>query len=180
MFPTLAAGQLDQPLPAPAGADRAARPAPKLTKPPTIKKQVEPVYPPEALDGGVAGDVTLTIDIAADGHVTAVSVATPAGHGFDEAAVAAAREMEFFPAEVDGKPSPIRIEYTIHFQPQTVVRPKLRRRRAVRCRRRRTPAPPDAAPSAARGCPGARTRRRARPDPRARHARAPRRRRRRR
>ena len=28
--------------------------------------------------------------------------------------------MEFFPAEVDGKPSPIRIEYTIHFQPKTV------------------------------------------------------------
>ena len=123
MFPTLAAGQLDQPLPPP--PDRTEpRPAPKLTKAPTIKKPVEPVYPPEALDGGVAGDVTLTIDIAADGHVTAVSVATPAGHGFDEAAIAAAREMEFFPAEVDGKPSAIRISYTIHFQPQTAHPPE--------------------------------------------------------
>jgi TonB family protein len=122
MIPTLAAAQLDQPLPAP--PDRAEpRPAPKLTKPPTIKKQVEPVYPADALDAGVAGDVTLTIDIAADGHVSAVAVASSAGHGFDEAAAAAAREMEFFPAEVDGKPSAIRISYTIHFQPRTQATP---------------------------------------------------------
>jgi TonB family protein len=117
MFPTLAEAQLDQPLPAP--PDRTGpRPAPKLTKPPTIKKQVEPAYPADALDAGLAGDVTLTIDIGVDGRVTAVAVATSAGHGFDEAAAAAAREMEFTPAEVDGKPSAIRIEYTIHFKPR--------------------------------------------------------------
>ncbi|HXU01051.1 MAG TPA: TonB-dependent receptor, partial [Polyangia bacterium] len=109
--------QLDQPLPPPPERGE-PRPAPKLTKAPTIKKQVEPVYPAEALDGGIGGDVTLTIDIAADGRVTAVAVARSAGHGFDEAAAAAAREMEFFPAEVDGRASPIRITYTIHFQPQ--------------------------------------------------------------
>ena len=120
MNPTLVAGQLDQPLPAP--PDRSEPPpAPKLTKPPAVKKQVEPTYPPEAFAAGLAGDVTLTIDIDADGRVTAVAVKTAAGHGFDEAAAAAAREMEFFPAEVDGKPSPIRIEYTIHFQPRTVA-----------------------------------------------------------
>jgi len=117
MFPTLAAAQLDQPLPAP--PDRTEpRPAPKLTKPPTIKKQVEPAYPADALDAGIAGDVTLRIDIGVDGRVTAVAVATSAGHGFDEAAAAAARQMEFTPAEVDGKPSAIRIEYTIHFTPR--------------------------------------------------------------
>jgi len=110
--------QLDQPLPAP--SDRSEpKPAPKLTKAPAIKKRVEPVYPADALDAGVGGDVTLAIDIGADGRVTAVAVASGAGHGFDEAAAAAAREMEFFPAEVDGKASPIRITYTIHFQPRT-------------------------------------------------------------
>jgi TonB family protein len=119
MIATPAASQLDQPLPAP--PDRSEPPpAPKLTKPPVVKKQVEPAYPPEALDAGLAGDVTLAIDIAADGLVTAVAVKVSAGHGFDEAASAAAREMEFYPAEVDGKPSPIRIEYTIHFQPKLV------------------------------------------------------------
>jgi TonB family protein len=118
--PTPAAGQLDQPLPPPPERER---PAPKLTKPPAVKKAVEPRFPAEALDAGVAGDVTLSIDIDADGRVTAVAVKTAAGHGFDEAAAAAAREMEFTPAEVDGKPAPIRIEYTIHFQPRTVPRP---------------------------------------------------------
>ena len=99
----------------------------------------------------------LTIDIAADGHVTAVSVAAPAGHGFDEAAVAAAREMEFFPAEVDGKPSAIRIDYTIHFQPQMVTRPTFdggdRPMPPARTRRPLTPRPrppPAAAPAPAR------------------------------
>jgi TonB family protein len=119
MKPTLVAGQLDRPLPAP--PDRSAPPpARKLTKPPAVKKHVEPTYPPEAFATGLVGEVTLTIDIDADGRVTAVAVKTAAGHGFDEAATAAAQAMEFFPAEVDGKPSPIRIEYTIHFQPRTV------------------------------------------------------------
>jgi TonB family protein len=120
MFTAPAAGQLDQPLPPPPGPSRPA-PSPKLTKPPAIKKQVQPTYPAEALDAGVGGDVTLSIDIAADGRVTAVAVTTSAGHGFDEAAAAAAREMEFSPAEVDGKPAPIRIQYTIHFQPKVAV-----------------------------------------------------------
>jgi TonB family protein len=119
MIPTRAGAQLDQPLPAPPER-REPPPAPKLTKPPAIKKQVQPAYPADALDAGLAGDVTLSIDIAVDGRVTAVAVKVSAGRGFDEAAVAAAREMEFTPAEVDGKPSPIRIEYTIHFQPKTV------------------------------------------------------------
>ena len=133
MDPTLVAGQLDQPLPAP--PDRSEPPpAPKLTKPPAVKKQVEPTYPPEAFAAGLAGDVTLAIDIDADGRVTAVAVKTAAGHGFDEAAAAAAREMEFFPAEVDGKPSPIRIEYTIHFQPRTVAADAGRARRRRRGR----------------------------------------------
>lgn len=121
--PAVAAAQLDQPLPPPPEPTEPARP-PKVTKPPAIRKSVDPVYPPEALAAGLSGDVTLTIDIDADGLVTAVAVKTPAGNGFDEAAVAAARQMEFTPAEVDGKPSPIRIEYTIHFQPKTVPEPE--------------------------------------------------------
>src|SRR5258707_7101170 len=31
--------------------------------------------------------------------------------------------MEFSPAEVDGKPSPIRIEFTVHFKPKVVAPP---------------------------------------------------------
>src|SRR5437764_12141817 len=68
---TRAVGQLDQPLPAPPAPSQPA-PAPKLTKPPAVKKQAQPRYPPDALDAGLGGDVTLSIDIAADGHVHAL------------------------------------------------------------------------------------------------------------
>ena len=88
---------------------------PQLTKPPAIVKSVDPIYPPQALAERLTADVTMQIDIDADGHVTAVQVTSPAGHGFDEAAAAAAGEMEFSPAEIDGKPGRIRIAYTTHF-----------------------------------------------------------------
>ncbi len=98
-------------------------PGPKLTKPPAITKSVDPVYPPEALADMLSADVTMMIDIDADGHVSAVQVTKPAGHGFDEAAIAAANEMEFSPAEIDGKPGKIRIEYVMHFVPKVVETP---------------------------------------------------------
>ena len=108
----------DQPAEAPAPP-----PAPKLTKPPAITKSVDPVYPPEALADKLSADVTMMIDIDVDGHVSGVQVTKPAGHGFDEAAVAAANEMEFSPAEIDGKPGKIRIEYVMHFVPKVVEAP---------------------------------------------------------
>ncbi|HEY2731035.1 MAG TPA: TonB-dependent receptor [Polyangia bacterium] len=115
-----ARAQLDQPLPPPPGPAPAA---PKLTKPPAIAKNVEPVYPPEAFEAGLTGDVTLALDLDAAGRVTAATVTKGAGHGFDEAAAEAAKQMEFSPAEVDGKPSPIRIEFTVHFKPKVVAPP---------------------------------------------------------
>ncbi len=108
----------DQPAEAPP-----APAAPKLTKPPAITKSVDPVYPPEALADKLSADVTMLIDIDVDGRVSGVQVTKPAGHGFDEAAVAAATEMEFSPAEIDGKPGKIRIEYVMHFVPKVVEAP---------------------------------------------------------
>ncbi|HXI59549.1 MAG TPA: TonB-dependent receptor [Polyangia bacterium] len=99
-------------------------PAPQLTKPPTLIKPPQPVYPPQALAQKLAADVTLQIDIDADGHVAGVSVVTPVGNGFDQAATAAAAEMEFSPAEVDGKPAKIRIQYVLHFRPEVPPPPE--------------------------------------------------------
>src|ERR1044071_7999797 len=96
----------------------APKAAPQLTKPPAIKKAVEPVYPPEALAGKLTADVTMTVDFDAEGKVTKVTVTTPVGQGFDEAARDAVMQYLFSPAEVDGKPSPIRIDYTLHFVPK--------------------------------------------------------------
>jgi len=94
------------------------KPAPKLTKPPAIKQAVEPVYPAGALDARVSADVTMQVDIDAEGKVTKVTITKPAGQGFDEAAHDAVMQYLFSPAEVDNKPSPIRIEYTLHFVPK--------------------------------------------------------------
>ena len=56
----------------PAAARGAPKPAPKLTKPPQIKKTVEPVYPPEALAQKLSADVTMMVDIDAEGKVSKV------------------------------------------------------------------------------------------------------------
>src|SRR4051812_41962416 len=95
-----------------------AKPAPKLTKAPTIKQAVAPVYPTGALDARVSADVPMLVDIGADGKVTKVTVPKPVGQGFDEAARDAVMQYLFSPAEIDGKPAAIRIEYTLHFMPK--------------------------------------------------------------
>ena len=98
-------------------APDAGAPAPTgvLTKPPVLKRQVEAQYPPEALTQQLEGTVVMLIDISETGAVTEVQVTQPAGQGFDEAAVAAVRQFEFEPAEVDNVPAPVRIEYAYQF-----------------------------------------------------------------
>jgi len=64
--------------------------APALTRAPTLERFVEASYPPEAEAQKVEGRVVLSIDISATGEVTRAEVVEPAGHGFDEAALAAA------------------------------------------------------------------------------------------
>jgi TonB family protein len=72
-----------------------------LTKAPTLLKSVEPAFPAGWLDAGTGASVVMDIDIAADGTVAAVKVVQSAGPSFDDAAVAAARQLVFTPAEVD-------------------------------------------------------------------------------
>ena len=64
-----------------------------------------PVYPTAAFEQGVSGKVELRVDIGADGRVTDVTVlsATPPGV-FEAAALGAARQWTFSPAQRDGKP----------------------------------------------------------------------------
>ncbi|MBA3822011.1 MAG: TonB family protein, partial [Deltaproteobacteria bacterium] len=76
---------------------------------------VAPDYPPAALAAGKTAKVRVRIAIDATGIVTKVDVVTPIGDGFDEAAVAAAMQYVFEPAEIDGKPAPITVETSINF-----------------------------------------------------------------
>ncbi|HTS82610.1 MAG TPA: TonB family protein [Myxococcaceae bacterium] len=107
------------PSPAPAGGEpspaAAAPSGPTLTRPPALDRFVEAPYPPAAEAQKLEGRVVLSIDISATGDVTRAEVVEPAGHGFDEAALAAVRQFHFTPAEVDGKPGPVRITYAYDF-----------------------------------------------------------------
>lgn len=89
--------------------------APSRMQMPTLVKQVEPAYPPSLADAGVSGVVVMEIDIGVDGRVMEVKVIGSAGPQFDEAAVAAARQLEFTPAELDGTATPVRIQYSSQF-----------------------------------------------------------------
>ncbi len=104
----------------------AAQPAParpKLTRPPGLLEGAPPEYPAQALATGLEADVTLRITIDATGAVTKAEVVTSVGHGFDEAAVAAAMKYRFSPAEFDGKPGTITVETTLHFTVQVKEEP---------------------------------------------------------
>jgi TonB family protein len=99
----------------PTAPPEASAPAPQLTKAPELTHFVEAAYPPEAAAQELTASVRFIITIGPDGAVTDVLPQEPAGHGFDEAALAAVRQFRFTPAEVDGVPAPVQIEYVYHF-----------------------------------------------------------------
>jgi TonB family protein len=83
---------------------------------PRPKNYTPPDYPPEAQAAGLEGAVTLALDIDKEGHVTKAVVIEPAGHGFDESALRAAKKLEFEPAKkADGTPFAARIRYRYSF-----------------------------------------------------------------
>ena len=90
-------------------------PAPVLTKAPELLQFVEAAYPDAARAEKREGAVVLLIDIGADGAVTAAEVVSAAGFGFDEAALAAVRQFRFSPAELDGAPAAVQLEYVYRF-----------------------------------------------------------------
>jgi TonB family protein len=106
----LATGEnLREPLPPPPQAP------PQLTRLPQLLDAPPAEYPAERLARGETADVACQVDIDEQGAVTAVSVQQGTAPDFDAAAVAAIRRFRFSPAEIDGKPAPVRIRYVYHF-----------------------------------------------------------------
>lgn len=89
--------------------------------PPKLRKDVQPEYPAAALEQGISASVLLEIDIDATGLVQRASVAEVSqapGLGFEEAALAAAKQLEFEPALEAGKPIPVTITFRFRFVPE--------------------------------------------------------------
>jgi TonB family protein len=96
--------------------------APVIT-PPVLKMNEGAVYPEEALKAGIHEKVTVTLvlEIDAEGAVKSATVDKPVGHGFDEAAVDAAKRLVFAPATRDGRPVPSKIRFNYEFPPPPAV-----------------------------------------------------------
>jgi TonB family protein len=100
------------------GWPRAAASAPPqgLTKLPELTHYVEAPYPPAAATAHREGTVVLAIDVDERGAVQRVAVVESAGPDFDHAAVEAAAQFEFHPAEAGPLgPVPVRITYRYAF-----------------------------------------------------------------
>jgi TonB family protein len=109
----IAAPRLGHAQVAPQAGEEVTRP--RLTRPPKLAKFVEAGYPDAEKASGRAASVVVQIAISAAGTVDAVQVIQSAGAAFDAAAVAAIQQFLFEPAEVDHRPSPIRINYRYDF-----------------------------------------------------------------
>ena len=83
---------------------------------PSLKSHGDPVYPPEALRDRIEGSVGLEITLDETGAVVDARVTEPAGHGFDEAAVAAVRQWTFEPARKNGAPARATVHLALPFQ----------------------------------------------------------------
>jgi TonB family protein len=92
-----------------------AQEAPAITTPPRLIHFVQADYPKDKHDAGITSRVLLSIEIGDDGKVGNVEVAETGGNDFDRAAVAAARQFVFLPAEAGGQPIPVKISYRYDF-----------------------------------------------------------------
>jgi TonB family protein len=71
--------------------------------PVAILSKPTPVYTEEARRLRIEGSVTMQVVFAASGEVRIVGVVKGLGHGLDEAAAVAARQIRFIPARRDGQ-----------------------------------------------------------------------------
>ena len=89
--------------PAPAAPKR-ERPVGRLDAEVEILSKPKPVYTEEARRLHLEGDVVLKVNFQANGKLAVLGVAQGLGHGLDEAAIDAAKKIEFNPARRDGQP----------------------------------------------------------------------------
>jgi len=93
-----------------------AGPPGTLTRAPELVEFVPAEYPPEAEAARIEGAVVLSIVIGEDGEVRQAVVTDPGPHpGFAPAALHAVQQFRFRPAEIDGVPAAVEIEYRYAF-----------------------------------------------------------------
>jgi TonB family protein len=88
---------------------------PPLVKDPELLEYIQAPYPEKAKEEGLEGVVLLLIEIDEVGDVSFIEVLQSAGEEFDAAAIAAAWQFVFSPAEDANGPTPVQIEFEYGF-----------------------------------------------------------------
>jgi TonB family protein len=96
----------------------AAIPEQWVDTPARLVHGIAPSYPPMARANTVEGDVRLELIVGAYGNVESARIVLSAGHGFDEAALQAARQFRFAPAMKDGRAVRVRMAWSMQFRLQ--------------------------------------------------------------
>src|SRR5262249_19848260 len=93
--------------------------AESATTPVDILDKPKPVYTAEGRSLRLEGDVVLELVFLANGTVQISRVVSGLGHGLDEAAVSAAKQIKFKPAKREGQPGDfparVRIEFRLAY-----------------------------------------------------------------
>ena len=127
---------LRPPLPEPPEAEREPEPSPQpqqsapapdvpapsqarvaADKPPAPRRRIRPEYPQGARQRGEEGDVTLALDISADGTVDGVRIMSSCGFAeLEQAAIQAVRRARFSPARRGTRAVPSSASLTLTFR----------------------------------------------------------------
>ena len=84
--------------------------------PPTVVREVRPIYTDEARRQRIEGDVILEIVVRSDGSVGTIKVRRSRGGGLDQRAIDAVRQWRFNPARRHGAPVDVAVEVAVEFK----------------------------------------------------------------
>jgi TonB family protein len=96
--------------------DLALEAAAALTAPVRVLFKPRPRYPEEAIDQRMQGDVLLDVEFRYSGALEVLGVRRGLGHGLNESAIEAARNIRFAPARRDGRPVDAQATLRIRFR----------------------------------------------------------------
>jgi protein TonB len=91
------------------------RPGSGIT-PPSLVREVKPVYTEEGRRRSVEGDVVMEVVVRADGGIGTVRVLQGLGSGLDQRAIDAVRQWRFSPARRYGTPVDVLVEIAVEFR----------------------------------------------------------------
>ena len=83
---------------------------------PKLLRQVEPVYPSQAIKARVQGSVVLGLVIDEKGEPGGIEIISPLGFGLEEEAIECVRKWRFAPGTKNGKPVPVYAVIEVNFR----------------------------------------------------------------